>query len=40
MNDPAKSGEIFIVDNSDSDWKGLRYMKSETSLMLVPIFPG
>jgi hypothetical protein len=26
MTAPAKSGgELFIVDNSDTDWKGLRY---------------
>ncbi len=30
---PAKSGgELFIVDNSDADWKGLRYLQEWTEV--------
>ena len=25
MSEQVKGGELFIVDNSNSDWKGLRY---------------
>jgi phosphatidylserine/phosphatidylglycerophosphate/cardiolipin synthase-like enzyme len=33
MSAPAKSGgELFIVDNSDSDWKGLRYLQDWTEI--------
>ena len=30
---PARSGgELFIVDNSDTDWKGLKYLQDWTEL--------
>jgi len=32
MSDQAKGGELFIVDNSDSDWKGLRYLQEWTEI--------
>src|SRR6266571_6550261 len=32
MNEPAKGGELFIVDNSDADWKVLRYLKEWTEI--------
>jgi hypothetical protein len=33
MTAPAKSGgELFIVDNSDTDWKGLRYLQDWTEI--------
>ena len=33
MSTPAKSGgELFIVDNSDADWKGLRYLQDWTEI--------
>ncbi|KAF0175987.1 MAG: helicase domain-containing protein [Limisphaerales bacterium] len=33
MSEPAKSGgELFIVDNSESDWKGLNYLQEWTDI--------
>jgi superfamily II DNA or RNA helicase len=32
MSEHAKGGELFIVDNSDSDWKGLRYLQEWTEI--------
>ena len=33
MTAPAKSGgELFIVDNSDTEWKGLRYLQDWTEI--------
>src|SRR6266446_4892124 len=32
MNEPAKGGELFIVDNSDADWKVLRYLREWTEI--------
>ena len=33
MSEPAKSGgELFIVDNSDTEWKGLRYLQEWTEI--------
>ena len=33
MSDTAKGGgELFIVDNSDTDWKGLRYLQEWTEI--------
>jgi len=33
MTSPARSGgELFIVDNSDTDWKGLRYLQDWTEI--------
>src|SRR5688500_8053368 len=26
MSEPRKGGDFFIVDNSESDWKALRYL--------------
>jgi hypothetical protein len=27
MSEPGKGGELFIVDNSETEWKGLHYLK-------------
>src|SRR5438034_1815849 len=33
MSEPLKSGgELFIVDNSDAAWKGLRYLQDWTEI--------
>jgi hypothetical protein len=32
MSEHAKGGEVFIVDNSDSDWNGLRYLQEWTEI--------
>lgn len=32
MSEHVKGGELFIVDNSDSDWKGLRYLQEWTEM--------
>jgi hypothetical protein len=33
MCEPAKSdGELFIVDNSDESWKGLKYLQDWTEI--------
>lgn len=32
MSGGPKGGELFIVDNSDSDWKGLRYLQDWTEI--------
>src|SRR5688572_16179054 len=32
MSESTKGGELFIVDNSDSDWKGLRYLQEWTEI--------
>jgi hypothetical protein len=33
MTAPSKSGgELFIVDNSDTKWKGLRYLQEWTEI--------
>jgi len=29
---PKTGGELFIVDNSESDWKGLRYLQDWTQI--------
>ena len=28
----TSGGELFIVDNSESDWKGLRYLEDWTEI--------
>ena len=30
--DAAKSSELFIVDNSESEWKGLKYLQEWTDI--------
>src|SRR5438093_10673270 len=30
--DPKSGGELFIVDNAESDWKVLRYLKEWTQI--------
>jgi tRNA pseudouridine38-40 synthase len=32
MSAASRGGELFIVDNSDSDWKGLRYLQDWTEI--------
>lgn len=32
MSAVSRGGELFIVDNSDSDWKGLRYLQDWTEI--------
>ncbi|HXP62229.1 MAG TPA: phospholipase D-like domain-containing protein, partial [Dongiaceae bacterium] len=32
MSEPPKGGELFIVDNSDESWKGLRYLQDWTEI--------
>jgi superfamily II DNA or RNA helicase len=32
MTAASRGGELFIVDNSDSDWKGLRYLQDWTEV--------
>ncbi len=32
MSTPSKGGELFIVDNSETDWKGLRYLQDWTEI--------
>ena len=33
MSEPTKSGgELFIVDNSDESWKGLKYLQDWTEI--------
>jgi len=32
MSQTAKGGELFIVDNSESEWKGLRYLHDWTEI--------
>ncbi len=32
MSESSKGGELFIVDNSDADWKVLRYLKEWTEI--------
>jgi superfamily II DNA or RNA helicase len=32
MSEPTKGGELFIVDNSDDSWKGLKYLQDWTEV--------
>ena len=32
MSQSTKGGDLFIVDNSDSEWKGLRYLQEWTEI--------
>ncbi|MGA2864737.1 MAG: helicase-related protein [Verrucomicrobiota bacterium] len=32
MSESPKGGELFIVDNSETDWKGLRYLQDWTEI--------
>src|SRR2546425_918650 len=32
MSESHKGGELFIVDNSDIEWKGLRYLQDWTEI--------
>jgi len=32
MSAASRGGELFIVDNSDTDWKGLRYLQDWTEI--------
>lgn len=32
MTDSVKGGELFIVDNSDEAWKGLKYLQDWTEI--------
>ena len=32
MSEPSKGGELFIVDNSDEAWKGLKYLQDWTEI--------
>jgi hypothetical protein len=36
-DDGQKGGDVFIVDNSDKDWKVRRYLHSRTAAPKAPI---
>ncbi len=32
MSTPSRSGELFIVDKTETEWKGLRYLQDGTEI--------